>query len=542
MLFQDHFLTIIPARLFGQADLHWPLSLILLFFVILILCVTLLEAIQTRVMTRFQQDFMLDLQIRLNRSVAQASWAFLIQKNLKHAHHMVSMGISQVNMLTQQSLRMITDSVLVVTLMTASLFFSFKLTGITCVIALFSFLLIHRQKASLMGKQSFRMGQHAQVELAHFLDGIKLAKSYNRVAAFTDKFESIQKENYHFQLEFSQIQLTIQGIFRVCTAIIFSFLFGLSFTVFHISLPTLLALLLIFARLLPRVSALQQGYLRIVNVLPVFEQIEETLFAYEAHEEKTGFQGDLSWKHGLRLENVTYCYGEKPALKDLSCQFLLNTTTAIVGPSGAGKTTLADILLGLLVPQVGQIFLDHHPLRTDHLHAWRAQVSYVPQEVHVFHGTVRENLLWAQPESTEAELWEVLNLAAAETFVRHLPKGLETIIGDRGVRLSGGERQRLALARALLRRPHVLLLDEATSSLDTQNEEIIYQTLKNLHGKLTLILIAHRFSTIQNADQVLVLDKGHLIEQGTPTDLLRDSNSMFYTLFQKSVKELPSNE
>jgi ATP-binding cassette, subfamily C, bacterial len=143
----------------------------------------------------------------------------------------------------------------------------------------------------------------------------------------------------------------------------------------------------------------------------------------------------------------------------------------------------------------------------------------VPQETFLFHDTVRSNLLWAKQDATEAELWAALGLAAAQAFVIALPQGLDTVVGDRGIRLSGGERQRLALARALLRKPTLLLLDEATSSLDTENEQRIQDAIEGLHGELTMVVIAHRLSTIRRADSIVVLDRGQVVEAG-PWELL----------------------
>lgn len=175
--------------------------------------------------------------------------------------------------------------------------------------------------------------------------------------------------------------------------------------------------------------------------------------------------------------------------------------TAIVGKSGAGKSTLIDLLMGLLQPEKGQVLLDGIPLNGDNVNAWRRALSYVPQEPFLFNVSIRENLLLVEPRANEKQLWEALEFAAAAEFVKKLPQGLDTHIGDRGVRLSGGERQRLVLARAILRKPEILILDEATSALDTENEAKIQEALEQLKGTTTIIVIAHRLSTIRNADQ-----------------------------------------
>ena len=164
--------------------------------------------------------------------------------------------------------------------------------------------------------------------------------------------------------------------------------------------------------------------------------------------------------------------------------------------------------------------VDGEPLSPERRKSWREQISYVAQETFLFNDTVRANLLWARPDADEEQIWLALSLAAAEEFVSALPEGLETTLGDRGVRLSGGERQRLALARALLREPSLLILDEATSALDSENEKRIRKAIDELHGSVTILIITHRLSTIRGADIVYVLDGGRLVEAGSWEELM----------------------
>jgi ATP-binding cassette subfamily C protein len=191
--------------------------------------------------------------------------------------------------------------------------------------------------------------------------------------------------------------------------------------------------------------------------------------------------------------------------------------------------------MGLLRPEQGTILVDGVPVYPYGNHTWRQAIGYVPQEAFLFHATVRANLLWARPEASAADLQQALRLAAAEEFVASLPQGLDTVLGDRGVRLSGGERQRLALARALLRQPVLLILDEATSALDPFNEQRIHRALAALHGQFTIVLIAHRLSTVRMADRIMVLDAGQVVETGTWDELLGRSDSAFRSWAQHDL-------
>ncbi len=195
------------------------------------------------------------------------------------------------------------------------------------------------------------------------------------------------------------------------------------------------------------------------------------------------------------------------------------TTLAVIGASGSGKSTLADIVMGLLVPDSGTLSVDGRAVCGAGRIGWRRAVAYVPQEVFLFHDSIRANLAWGLDDAgnsgaNEAAMADALRSAAAD-FVFALPHGLDTIVGDGGVRLSGGERQRIALARALLRRPSLLILDEATSALDIENELRIRDAIEQLHGRLTVIVIGHRLPTLDHADQVIRMSEGRIVARGS---------------------------
>jgi ATP-binding cassette subfamily C protein len=236
---------------------------------------------------------------------------------------------------------------------------------------------------------------------------------------------------------------------------------------------------------------------------------------------------------GVHLEQVSFSYegpGGALQLRDINLAIPAGKSTAVVGPSGAGKSTIADLITGLIQPQHGRVLIDELPLTPERLRSWRNQIGYVAQDTFLFHDTVRANLLWARPDASEQDLAQALQLAAADDFVQRLPGGLETVLGDRGVRISGGERQRLALARALLREPRLLLLDEATSSLDGESERRIQSAIEQLHGQMTILIITHRLATIRQADLIYVLERGRLVEAGSWNELLARQDGRFRAL------------
>jgi len=225
----------------------------------------------------------------------------------------------------------------------------------------------------------------------------------------------------------------------------------------------------------------------------------------------------------VRYENVSFEYqAGEPVLRDVSFELRRGEVVALVGSSGAGKSTAMDLLARFYDPTAGRITIDGVDLRDGTLESLRAQLGIVTQETILFHDTVRRNIAYGLEDTSDAAVRGAAEAAHAHAFISAMPQGYDTVIGERGVRLSGGERQRLAIARALLRNPPLLLLDEATSSLDTESERLVQSALERLMGGRTVLVIAHRLSTVQNADRILVIDKGAIVASGAHAELMAE--------------------
>jgi ABC-type multidrug transport system fused ATPase/permease subunit len=245
----------------------------------------------------------------------------------------------------------------------------------------------------------------------------------------------------------------------------------------------------------------------------------------------------------IRYENVSFGYAEGlPALRHISFHALPGTTTALVGATGAGKSTLVNLLVRFYEFDSGQIYVDDKPIRGNDLRTLREAIGVVTQESFLFNGSIRENLLMGKPTATDAELWRAVDAANARQFIERLPLGLESVVGERGVKLSVGEKQRLSIARALLKDPPILILDEATASVDTATERLIQEALEHLMANRTSIVIAHRLSTIVRADQILVLDHGRVVERGTHEELLMLDQRYAQLCRQSLLESSPKRE
>jgi ABC-type multidrug transport system fused ATPase/permease subunit len=238
-------------------------------------------------------------------------------------------------------------------------------------------------------------------------------------------------------------------------------------------------------------------------------------------------------KGELEFKNIQFTYPTRAdfvVLKDISFSAKAGETVALVGSSGSGKSTLASLALRFYEPNAGEYIIDGKKSTDYELTELRDQMAIVPQDVLLFGGTIRENILYGKPNATEAEVIEAAKQANAFDFVMSFPDKFETLVGDRGIQLSGGQRQRVAIARAVLKNPSILILDEATSSLDSESERLVQEALDKLMLGRTSIVIAHRLSTIRNADKIVVLQKGEVVEMGTHNELIKNENGLYHKL------------
>ena len=284
--------------------------------------------------------------------------------------------------------------------------------------------------------------------------------------------------------------------------------------VWNAELETVILLALLFWRALTRVNGIQTEYQDLARVESAFWSLKTAINQAAAESEMTTDGEKPLLRRSITFQDVSFSYKERRVLNNISLTLSSGSFTALTGPSGAGKTTIADLMVGLLRPQAGEVYVDDLAMSNMDMRAWRSMIGYVPQDTILFHDTVYENVVLANPALTQADAESALRAAGAWDFVSSLPQGLHSTVGERGAKLSGGQRQRISIARALVRRPKLLILDEVTSALDPDTEAAICSTLRQLKGRMTIFAISHQQALVEGADKVYFLGhKGRLLEQ-----------------------------
>ncbi|MEC0126836.1 ABC transporter ATP-binding protein [Paenibacillus pabuli] len=558
-------LSLIGVFEMGSSSLHLPwvadllnripengrLLLVLLTFVVIVSGQAWLQRLQTIRNTRIQQQFVRTLRMETYRAIIMAQWSFFLQKRKSDFNHILTTELARVSQGTNILLQMAASLIFTGIQIGLAFWLSAKLTTLVliCGLALFIFLRKFVKQAKQIGDQTSEYSQSYYNGITEHFNGIKDIKSNMLEKSHISWFERICGQIERNVIQFSQLNSGTQLIHRVSAAVIIAAFIYLSLHVLAVPPASLLLIILIFSRLWPRFTSIQSNLEYMSSMLPAFRIVRQLQMETAKSREiggnavasdvindqdltAPGPREPLIFKESIECRRVNYRYegSDTYSLYEANAVIPAKGMTAIVGKSGAGKSTMIDLIMGLVRPESGQILIDGVPLTEERLLAWRSTIGYVSQDPFLFHTSIRENLRLVDPDASEEQMWQALQFSSSATFVRKLPQGLDTLIGDRGIRLSGGERQRLVLARAMLRNPSVLVLDEATSALDSENEQHIHEALERLKGQVTIIVIAHRLSTIRTADRVIVLDEGIVIQQGGYQQLAADSVGTFSKL------------
>ncbi|MBE7171694.1 MAG: ATP-binding cassette domain-containing protein [Williamsia sp.] len=525
---------------FNLKSVHWSLNTTLLLIFIQLSIQTVFSFMRVYLLTAVGERSLADMRRDVYSKLLSMPMSFFSEKRVGELSNRISSDLSQIqdaiSFTLAEFLRGIFTLIIGLTfIFMISLKLALIMLSVVPVIAVL---------AVVFGKRIRKMSRRAQDQLAE--SGIIVQETFQGIAivkAFTSEFHEISR---YVKSVYAVVHTAISNaryrgafvsfmIFSVFGAVAFVMWYGANMIQSGQLTIGSLTTFVIFSMFVGGTFA---------GFADIFSQLQKTLGATQSVREILRAQGEpidfnntvvepaYKLTGNVRFENVAFSY---PGRKDV--EVLKNVTLtarhgehiALVGPSGAGKSTIASILLMFYTPDKGTVYFDDRPAARFPLSQLRKQMAFVPQEIILFGGTIRENIAYGKPDASEDETREAARKANADEFITRFPEQYETIVGERGIKLSGGQRQRIAIARAILKDPAILILDEATSSLDSESEKLVQEALENLMSGRTTFVIAHRLSTIRTADKIIVLDQGTIRESGTHGELMQ-LNGLYHKL------------
>ncbi len=507
-----------------------PADTLLMYMIIALITLFLLKGFfgywQSYLMSDLGQKVVRDIRNKLYSHLQYLSLDYFTHKRGGEMISRITNDVKLVeNAVSYGSTDLVYQTGLVVIYLTLTVFLYYKLALISLILVpLITFPIVR------VGKILRKLSRGAQEKMADInsllhetIIGTRIVKAFNMEDYEVEKFSRVNHGYYKLAMKSIRRILILSPLtdfLGVLAAALIIYWGGkdiisgkISFGVFGVSMGALLSLIRPFKKL-SQVNSINQ------QAMAASERIYEVLETQASVVDKPGAPELSGFKEKISFQAVSFSYADTPILSDINLEVRKGMMLAIVGSSGAGKTTLVDLIPRFYDPKKGGIFIDGSDIKEVSLKSLRQQIGLVTQETILFNDTIHANIAYGRQGAGQEEIEQAAIQAYAHEFIQRLQQGYETVIGDRGMRLSGGERQRIAIARALLKDPPILILDEATSQLDSQAERLVQSALDRLMQGRTVFVIAHRLSTVRNAHQIIVLDKGCIVEQGSHAELL----------------------
>lgn len=505
--------------------LGYPLQvgLLLVGYVLLVTIKTLLSRSLNIRENAFIEETGMALRKKLYTVLSGASWESLTARKDADVVNLFTSQCGQVSYGIAEVIHFLASTVSAAVQLGIALMMSLPVTALVCLMGacMLAIFMPLRKKSREYGDEMIRLSREFYSELQNQLASVKEVRAYGVEREHAALFESISTAFKTARMKYVR-QSSVPGVvYSLAAAVMIALVYLVCTLGLKVETDRLVVLVYVFARLWPVFSGFQGRIQSINSCVPAYEKLIEALREMQPETEVAETDEDFSRWREIRFDNVHFAYrnSDEETLRGVSFSLERGEKLVLLGRNGAGKTTAVNLLLGFLLPQSGAILVDGKPLEAACIRAWRTQVGYVPQDPLILNASVRENLTRFHPNATEDELIAALRKAMAWGFVSRLPDGLDTVLGDRGVRLSGGERQRIVLARVLLGHPSLIVLDEATSALDYESEMAFHDAIASFGKDAAVVLIAHHGATIAMADSAVVLEKGSVVEQGLINEL-----------------------
>ena len=526
-------LSVLSAPL-QRFSFPWQVVIMIALYFALVVFKALLGRMLSLRETRFLEDYAYHLRDDLYQAVSRADWERLTAGKQSDTINLFTAQCSQVSYGVADVIHMISSLVSAAVQLCIAVWLSLPVTIFVCVCG-GVFILLFRGMFRISkeyGEEMIRINREMYSELFSQLRSVKEVRTYNVQREHTRLFDGISDSFRQAKIRYVKLRAFPQVIYSCAAAFMIGVIFIVCVLFFKMDTARLMVLVYVFMRLWPVFSGFYGRLQSILSCVPAHEKLQEALAALEQTEPEPENPPALPFEREIAFKDVTFAYsdGTEDVLRSISFTLKKGTTTALVGRSGAGKTTIADLLLGFLHPTGGEIRIDGVPLTRETLPGWRQGLGYIPQNPLILNASVRENLQRFHPSATEPEMIAALEKAQAWGIVSGLKDGLDTPLGDEGVRLSGGERQRIVLARVLLGHPRLIIMDEATSAMDYESEAAVREAVRALDRDITVLIIAHRLATVRTAQNAIVLEDGRITEDGSLKELLAKPDGYLHKL------------
>jgi ATP-binding cassette, subfamily C, bacterial len=450
------------------------------------------------------------MRVRLIRQMLGASWSYLLEHPTGRIANAFSGEVSRSQQAYQLAAQFVAEAVQTVVMLVLGLVVSWKLALASIAIGLATGGAVHFlvTRAKRAGRAQTQLTKELVSLLTDTLDNLKPLKAMGAqqefVAFFDRRLHRLRRALRRQVINREALRNGQDALLALCMGVAAY----IAIAILHTSLEQVIVIGVILQRTVKGFGRLQAFLQQAVIVESPFREVETLIAEMAANQENPGGTLQPSFERDVRCQALRFAYATRPVLNGTNLAIPAGSITVLTGMSGAGKTTLIDLVLGLHRPQGGRILIDDVDLADIDLQAWRTMVGYVPQELILFHASILENLTLSDSDHTEGAVEEALRLAGADEFVAQLPEGVQTVVGSKGARLSGGQRQRIALARALIRRPKLLILDEVTSALDPESEREICRNIVALRQRTTVLAVTHRPAFLEIATRVYQIDEG----------------------------------
>lgn len=530
----DDFISRAIKESFSLLHIEFRLKYLLVFICLLFVFKAIFSVLCEYIRIKITADYEANSRNGLFKRFLKADWPYLLKQKLGHLETVLITNIQT----SSTILSYISSFVIIITSLAIYILIAIN---ISLRVTLFSLLLsgiiflIFKPLMKKMRTISYAK-EKINRETAHHINENILGLKTVKTMAVGDKIAVKGRENFEvikkIQIKTNLMQSVTGALMQPISIVFVIILFSFAFKSPNFNLAAFAAVIYLIKQIFSYMEALQKKVLSFHAVIPYYKNVLDYEKKAMENAEANDGTDEFIFKDKLELQKINFSYnGDKEILSDIDFSIEKGEMVGLIGPSGAGKTTVVDLILRLFRPDSGKILLDGKSADKIALNEWRKNIGYVSQDIFLMNGTIEKNIKFYNNEISDQDMAEAAKMANIYDFIESCPKKFLTEIGERGIELSAGQRQRIVIARILARKPRLLVFDEATSALDNESETKIQKVIENLKGKITVFVIAHRLSTIINSDRLLVLENGRITEQGKPAELLNDEKSYFYKVY-----------